>query len=857
MTENVNRKHTKKVAAVVTASLVGALSLGAAPVAAVAEDTGIDMQVGEQADAFSRGTVELSGATLAADGSYAVAANGDGKPVSVQAVSVTPLGAAKVALADNDDYEVSLYKANSSGNPTGDALESIVEPGSYVVTVEAVAGAYEGGMATAKLTVTAASLPSMYAYEVDADDSQDTSDRTFTYTGSEIDLAISNDGEKLVAGEDYTVKVLKAGTDNVSTAPSVAVEDAGDYVAIVSGIGQYAGQQVQIPVTVAPFDFSRAQVVVADVIGIDTAPTHPTTVSYVDGAGSVASLDPSLVNLAFKSGDGTSLFDKNGSYIFTASFSDSNANLTGALASSDVTVNKVGAAATYRYDGSALRDSYLVNKEDEEVFDLTKLAAYNGSTAIGSDALSVSVADGKAEALAAQQPGTYTVTVSVNAAATGYAVGGSATFKVTIVEAVVDADSDVYVYDNQGNVVSSIEKTYDKQPVKASDFSAKAFDDKGNEIAGTLAVKLYDAEGNEIDQAVDAGSYTLKVTSDQLQISGDTEVPVTIDKIDLSELKIGALKDWHGAAYLPLKDEGAAYTWADFDLLYDTGIAAGDEDEADDKAGWDSVAMLPDELLTDDSVTVEKKDDAGSWAEVEPDEACATEGTWRITIGGDAGALANYQFADDGATSIEFVVADSDKNLFSDVRPGDWFYQVVYTAKTEGWMNGYADTIIFGAGNSITRGEVACVLFNMADADGKLDMEGVVGNDEDGYLTGFSDVASKQFYSEAIAWAKQTGVVNGYGDGTFAPDAPVTREELAAMLANYARKIDGVDTSVADPDAALAEFPDGSSVSEWAESVVAWAVEDGIMGNGGVINPSSDIIRAEVAAMIVNYDSLD
>ena len=67
------------------------------------------------------------------------------------------------------------------------------------------------------------------------------------------------------------------------------------------------------------------------------------------------------------------------------------------------------------------------------------------------------------------------------------------------------------------------------------------------------------------------------------------------------------------------------------------------------------------------------------------------------------------------------MVADSDKNLFSDVRPGDWFYQVVYTAKTEGWMNGYADTIIFGAGNSITRGEVACVLFNMADADGKLD----------------------------------------------------------------------------------------------------------------------------------------
>lgn len=120
------------------------------------------------------------------------------------------------------------------------------------------------------------------------------------------------------------------------------------------------------------------------------------------------------------------------------------------------------------------------------------------------------------------------------------------------------------------------------------------------------------------------------------------------------------------------------------------------------------------------------------------------------------------------------------------------------------------------------------------------------------YLTGFSDVNGHAYYGKAISWAKQAGIVNGYGDGTFRPNANVTREEFAAMLANFAKKYNSfVDVDV-DADKVLGEFSDGASVSDWAEEVVAWAVDSEIMGNGGFIAPTVQITRAEAAAMVVN-----
>ena len=121
-----------------------------------------------------------------------------------------------------------------------------------------------------------------------------------------------------------------------------------------------------------------------------------------------------------------------------------------------------------------------------------------------------------------------------------------------------------------------------------------------------------------------------------------------------------------------------------------------------------------------------------------------------------------------------------------------------------------------------------------------------------GYATGFSDVDQNMYYAAAIGWAAKTGVVNGYDEDTFGPNDKITREQTAAMIANYAKAL-GKYQAAKDVTGTLAAFSDGSQVSDWAKAEVAWAVENGVMGNGGYLAPTDQITRAEIAAMAVNY----
>ena len=94
--------------------------------------------------------------------------------------------------------------------------------------------------------------------------------------------------------------------------------------------------------------------------------------------------------------------------------------------------------------------------------------------------------------------------------------------------------------------------------------------------------------------------------------------------------------------------------------------------------------------------------------------------------------------------------------------------------------------------------------------------------------------------------------MNGY-DGNFRPNDPVTREEFVSMLANYAKVVLGDDTVGTVDAGVLADYPDGSKVTDWAEANVAWAAEKGIIGNGGTLMPTDTMTRAYCAAMMVNY----
>ena len=510
-------------------------------------------------------------------------------------------------------------------------------------------------------------------------------------------------------------------------------------------------------------------------------------------------------------------------------------------------MNKVAAYADFKYGDAALEDTYSVNLDKGQSFDLDKVKAFNGKNEAKGVTVSA-VRGGTVVKSGELTEGTWTVTVSVDPSANEYAVGGSKTFTVKVVLASVDADANVFVY-YKNEAVTSVEKTYDNKAIVKSDFVVKAFKDDNTDVSSKVSFNIYDESGKKVDKIVDAGTYTLKIETDELELSGTTEIPVTVDKVDLSKLYVIGGDSWYGAPYVATHANDLTYAQL---VGYDTHVAVSDsKDDANDGEGVESLGTVANVEFNKHLKMEIFDEDKQEWVEVSYPSRLKDEGKRRVTLTGNKELAKNFEFAnDDYTTTVEFIVVDKDKLVFNDVKPGDWFFDVVFDAQANGWMNGYADGVLFGAHDQITRGQVACVLFNMAGED---------MNENDGSYNeilgwkSFDDVNGKAYYGEAIAWAKQAGVVNGYGDGTFAPDAPVTREELACMLANYAKKVDQVNVSIEDADKVLSSMSDGSAVSDWAKGSVAWAVENGIMGNAGFVNAFNDITRAETAAMVVNY----
>ena len=175
---------------------------------------------------------------------------------------------------------------------------------------------------------------------------------------------------------------------------------------------------------------------------------------------------------------------------------------------------------------------------------------------------------------------------------------------------------------------------------------------------------------------------------------------------------------------------------------------------------------------------------------------------------------------------------------FEDVPPGAWYEEAVRYAYTHGIMEGMSDTT-FVPGKSLTRAEAVQVLYNLE------------GQPTVSESATFPDLVY-QWYKPAIAWAEQTGVVDGYEDGTFQPGDSITRQEFAQMLYNYA-KYKGHDLT-AEGD--LSAFPDGDSVQEWALSAMSWANGNELINghDDGTLEPGGTTTRAQAASILMRFD---
>ncbi len=174
-------------------------------------------------------------------------------------------------------------------------------------------------------------------------------------------------------------------------------------------------------------------------------------------------------------------------------------------------------------------------------------------------------------------------------------------------------------------------------------------------------------------------------------------------------------------------------------------------------------------------------------------------------------------------------------NEYHDVREEDWFFDAVVDATEFGLMNGMGFGI-FSPHKTSTRAQSTKVLWAIS------------GSPDSKKPSGFSDVVETEWYASAVAWAKENNVVNGYKNGTFAPNKEITRQELITIMYRHISNAKG-------SRAVLDDFKDGSEINSYAVDAMCWALENGIVKGytDNTLRPRDPVSRAELATFMVRY----
>lgn len=188
-----------------------------------------------------------------------------------------------------------------------------------------------------------------------------------------------------------------------------------------------------------------------------------------------------------------------------------------------------------------------------------------------------------------------------------------------------------------------------------------------------------------------------------------------------------------------------------------------------------------------------------------------------------SGTVAVYQLSQDAAPA------------FSDVSESDWFYEAVTYVSENGLMTGVANDR-FAPNATLSRAMMVTILYRLED-------QPQVSGQSD-----FADVPADTWYTDAVAWATEQGIVNGVENNCFAPNDGLTREQMAVILYRFAQ-YKGLDVA-ADGD--LSAFPDGADTAPWATEAMVWAVDTGLIqgAEGGSLAPQGTSTRAQAATVL-------
>ena len=252
--------------------------------------------------------------------------------------------------------------------------------------------------------------------------------------------------------------------------------------------------------------------------------------------------------------------------------------------------------------------------------------------------------------------------------------------------------------------------------------------------------------------------------------------------------------------------------------------------------GHGSVTVSADEASAGTRITVTVKPDAG----YELDELTVTDAKNKdLKVTKRSETTYTFHMADSKVTVEASFTKDGTvqkpDTRFDDVAKSAWYYKAVEYVAENGIMSGVSARE-FAPNAGFSRAMLAQTLYAMSGKP-TVKAEGT-----------FADVAANAWYADAVNWAEEKGYVSGVGDGEFAPDASITREQMALILYRYA----------GSPDASgmvLREFADGDSVSAYAVDAIRWAVHEGLISGmeNNTLAPQGTATRAQVAQILMNF----
>ncbi len=316
--------------------------------------------------------------------------------------------------------------------------------------------------------------------------------------------------------------------------------------------------------------------------------------------------------------------------------------------------------------------------------------------------------------------------------------------------------------------------------------------------------------GRSIANACDAGAAALQVKFRSGTVTLDARALAALDLHKDVAVSLASGASLNAAQQRALGSQAATATLANTSVLVDGAAASC-------PAGSVRAA-----------VAVNAADDLTAWSLADDGSISAVSGAY------DAGQQTYAFDVVNGVTAIA-------RFPFTDVVAGTWYYGAAAYAYNNGLFAGMTPTT-FAPNATMTRAMLVSVLWRLAGAPAPK------------APNTFVDVPDGAWYTDAVTWAAENGVVSGIGGSRFDPSGFVTREQTAEILYNYAHS-KGYDVSAR---ADLTAFPDAASVSGWAEEALSWANAAGLI-NGTVrdgqtiLDPQGSASRAQVAMILMNY----